>query len=44
MVQEVEDQLGVIVGVMNNYADQEMVVTLVGPQNRVEVAKMVLGG
>ena len=39
MVQEVEDQLGVIIKVMDGYNDWEAVVNLVG----VEIAKVVLG-
>lgn len=43
MVQEVEDQLGVIIKVMDGYNDWEAVVNLVGVRNQVEIAKAVLG-
>ena len=43
VVQEVEDQLGVIIRLIDGYDDWEAVVTLVGVWNQVEVAKVVLG-
>lgn len=42
-VRKAKDRLGVIIGIIDAVNDQEAEVTLVGPREKVEIARVALG-